>query len=156
MDSYNFISVFVLPLTLIHFSLDYLRDKDIKTNETKVGMLSYLHHFIVNFNLAGVLVLPFVDSTLSVITLNIIITIIAQYGLLINKERCWLTTKINNLINGKTNRKWIADLNSFIKHYIRGDKWAYSDINFLNNTNRLTFINTVFIIILIKFILKNK
>ena len=156
MDSYNFISIFVLPLTLVHFSLDYLRDKDIKTNETKVGMLSYLHHFIVNFNLAGVLVLPFVDSTLSVITLNIIITIIAQYGLLINKEQCWLTTKINNLINGKTNRKWIADLNSFIKHYIRGDEWAYSDINFLNNTNRLTFINTVFIIILIKFILKNK
>ena len=156
MDSYNFISVFVLPLTLIHFSLDYLRDKEIKSNETKVGILSYLHHFIVNFNLAGVLVLPFVDSTLSVITLNIIISIIAQYGLLINKEWCWLTRKINNLINGKPNRKWIADLNSFIKHYIRGDEWAYSDINFLNNTNRLTFINTVFIIILLKFILKNK
>jgi len=156
MDSFNFISVFVLPLTLIHFSLDYLRDKEIKSNETKVGILSYLHHFIVNFNLAGVLVLPFVDSTLSVITLNIIISIIAQYGLLINKEWCWLTRKINNLINGKPNRKWIADLNSFIKHYIRGDEWAYSDINFLNNTNRLTFINTVFIIILIKFILKNK
>jgi hypothetical protein len=64
---------------------------------------------------------------------------------------------INSLITGNPKRKWIADFPSLIKHYIRGDSWAYSDVYKMDNTFKVTVNNLVFLFILIKYsIKKNK
>ena len=58
---------------------------------------------------------------------------------------------VNNLIDPqKPNRKWRGDYESLIKHYIRGDEWAYSDIRNIDQTQFVIFINIILILILIK------
>jgi hypothetical protein len=153
-DLYTFTSVIVLPLTVIHFCLDYLRDRDINHSEFKIGMLQYIHHYIVIFNLSGTMLLPFFYSSLPLITVNILILYGAQVGYIMNDDFCWLTKYINGLITGNPKRKWIADLPSLIKHYIRGDTWAYSDVHKIDNTVKVTISNLVFLFILIKYCIK--
>ena len=128
MDFYNFISIFILPLTITHFSIDYLSDSEITKDETKIGIIQYIHHFIVNFNLIGILVLPFIDTDLITLFISVCVSIIAQSGYLMNGDQCWITIYANKLIHGRSNRKWIADFSSFIKYYIRGESWAQSDV----------------------------
>jgi hypothetical protein len=155
MDFYTFVSIFVLPLTIIHFCIDYLRDRDITHSETKIGVYQFIHHFIVIFNLVGTLALPFFNIDFLTLFVSICILIIAQIGYLMNDEYCWLLIMTNKMINPEhPKRKWIADIDSFIKNYTRGDSWAYSDIYSIDNTIKVTICNCVFIFILIKYSLK--
>ena len=157
MDFYNFISTFVLPLTITHFSIDYLSDNEITRSETKIGIIQYIHHFIVNFNLIGVLVLPFINADLLTLYTSVLVSVIAQGGYLMNQEQCWITKYVNKLICGRSNRKWIADFSSFMKYYTRGESWAQSDVyGKIDNTLKVTIMNVLFLFVLIKYMKKNK
>ena len=84
--------------------------------------------------------------------ISIITSLVIQIGYIINNDHCWLTVLSNKLINPEQpNRIWRADLFLQIKHYIRGDSWAYKDIYNFNQNNIVLFGNIVFIVFLIHF-----
>ena len=71
MDLYTFISVLLLPITLFHFTIDYLSDSEITSSETKIGFLQYIHYLFGSMCVLGIGILPFLNSTLGLIILNI-------------------------------------------------------------------------------------
>jgi len=152
MDLYEFISLIVLPLSILHFSLDYLSDKNITKNEIKIGFLQFLHHFIAVSHAAGFMMLPFFKAKLSTIVYAILVSLSAQTGWLANNNSCWLLKYINCIINqDQPNRKWRGDLFSLVKHYTRGDDWAYSDIRNTENFQSILTMNGMHIFTLIKY-----
>ena len=155
MDLYEYTSL-LLPLILFHFSLDYLSDRDIVKDETKIGIIQFFHHTVCTIYTSGITILPFLNTNISVLVLVIFVSICTQIGYLINNEYCWLTKIVNKMINVSDKRKWTgSDIPSLIKSYIRGDDWRYSDIRNLNNNNLMLITNTVHIIVLLKFIKVN-
>jgi hypothetical protein len=141
----------IIPVSLITFTMDYLPDNQIVKDETTIGFYSYLHHLISIICTIGLPAFLLFSKSLFFVTINIIIFIIAQIGWLYNKDYCWLTKKVNTTIDSKKpNRIWRADINSFIKHYIRGDSWAYKDIYNNDKTNLTLFVNIILLIHLIK------
>jgi len=141
----------IIPVSLITFTMDYLPDNQIVKDETTIGFYSYLHHLISIICTIGLPAFLLFSKSLFFVTINIIIFIIAQIGWLYNKDYCWLTKKVNTTIDSKKPyRIWRADINSFIKHYIRGDSWAYKDIYNNDKTNLTLFVNIILLIHLIK------
>ena len=65
-------------------------------------------------------------------------------GLYKNNGFCWYTTMVNNMIDPtKPMKKWRSRPSHFIKQYLRGHSWAYSNIvNNLSDIDEL--ILTVF------------
>jgi hypothetical protein len=155
MNNYEIFSLFYIPYSLIMWSIDYLSDKDITHKEMKIGIFQYLHHLIITIiNLSFMLILFYKGITITGLT--VIVMIIAQIGFLINKDKCWFLTTINKQINpDNPNRKWRADLYSLLKHYIRGDSWAYSDIRNNDSTYNVNTMNLLIFIQLIKLIILN-
>ena len=152
MNFYQYLSVIVLPVAILHFGLDFLTDKDIKTNTTKIGIYQFLHHIILVTHVSGFTILPFINPNINCLSIAILISVLAQAGWLVNHEYCWLLTFVNKQINpDKPNRKWRGEIHSLIKHYIRGDKWAYSDIKNMDNTFNVNMMNTVHLFTLIYF-----
>ena len=152
MNNYE-ISCILLIIVLFHFSLDYLSDDCIKKDETKLGILIFLHHlFCIILAFGSVLCLLFSKSLLMAFII-IAISIIIQAGFLINKEYCWYTIMVNKLINPlQPKRKWRGDIASLIKHYIRGDSWAYSDMYSINQQSMVLGVNIIVIMFLLKVI----
>ena len=98
----------------------------------------------------------FLIDDIKYITISVLILIIVQLGFVKNNDYCWYTKMVNELIDpNKPNRKWRSDWESFIRHYVRGDEWAYS--NRFNNgaTTEMTVVNVVYILIFIKLVIKN-
>ena len=153
---YEYICV-LIPFILFNFSLDYLSDSQITQHETKIGMCQLFHHLTATI-WTWVILLPFMSSKLSVITLSILTSLVIQAGHRINKDYCWLTRIVNKTIDpNKPNRKWPGgDIGSLMKKYIRGDSWAYSDMLPPNNTSLSTIMNVIHLFILIKIIIKIK
>lgn len=148
---YDFIAVIILPLVLIHFTIDYLSDSQIIASETRIGILQFIHHLITKIAFVGSFFTLFLISDIKYISVGIIISIIAQIGFLKNNDYCWYTKMVNELIDpNKPNRKWRSDWGAFIRHYIRGDDWAYSDIWNSDITFEITIINIIYLIVLIK------
>ena len=151
MELYEYVSVILVPLILFHFCLDYLSDRDIVKDETKIGIIQFFHHTVCTIYMAGITILPFISGSLSIITMTIIVSIITQIGYLINNEGCWVTSYVNKIITGSDKRKWAGgDICSLIKSYIRDPNWRYSDITYINNTNLVLIANIIHIIILLK------
>ena len=73
MELYEYVSVILVPLILFHFCLDYLSDRDIVKDETKIGIIQFFHHTVCTIYLAGITILPFISGSLSVITMTIIV-----------------------------------------------------------------------------------
>ena len=151
MNLYEYIALIVLPFTILHFSLDYLSDKGIIKNEVKIGFLQFLHHFVAISHAAG-LILPFFKAKLSTIVYVNLVSFIAQIGWLINKNNCWLLRLINKKMNSDENRKWRGDFYSLLKHYTRGNDWAYSNIRNTENFKNILIMNSVHIFTLIKYL----
>jgi hypothetical protein len=87
--------------------------------------------------------------------LLVMLSTVIQIGWLLHNDYCWVTKYANRLIGTKeSNRKWIAELSSLIKHYIRGDEWAYSKQYHTSRTTEVLQLNTMLIILLIKIFIK--
>ena len=154
MDLYEYTSL-LLPLILFHFCIDFLSDRDIVKDETKIGIIQFFHHTVCTIYTFGITILPFININISVLVLVIFVSICTQIGYLINNEYCWLTKIVNKMINpyGSGRRKWTgSDIPSLVKSYLRDSDWRYSDMRNLNNNNLMLITNTVHIIILLKFI----
>ena len=153
MKIYDFIAIFLIPITLINFIIDYLSDENITKDETKIGFLQLLHHLICLICFISPFISLFVLKDLNYTLLSIILLIIVQVGFLINKDRCWYTHMVNKLKGISVNMRWINDIPSFIKYYIRGNEWAHGDINpDFNHKYSMPVINICYILILMKFI----
>jgi hypothetical protein len=156
MDLYNFISLIVIPLTIIHFALDYLPDRDVTHSETKIGIIQLFHHLISVIQTSGLFIVPFLNVNKSVFILLVTVSLISHMGYLKNEGRCWLLRFTNRIINPKTpDRKWISNIYSYIKHYIRGESWAYSDIRSDNNFGNSRLISCSLLISMVKYIILN-
>ena len=139
---YEFISVIVIPFAILHFCIDYLSDRDITHSEVKIGIVQLLHHFILVTHVTGFTILPFIKTNLQTAVTVILISIIAQSGWLINKDYCWMLKVSNKLIDQKRpDRKWRGEIMSLIKHYLRNDNWAYSDIKHVDNFKNIIYMN---------------
>jgi hypothetical protein len=153
MKLYEFVAIFIIPITLFYFSIDYLTDTNITKDETKIGILQMLHHIWCSICFSGAPIAFFVLKDLKYTTLSIILLFLVQLGFLINKDHCWWVIMINKMTNTSVNRKWISDLNSFIKYYIRGSEWANGDIHpDFNYKYQMPLFNIMYIITLMKFI----
>jgi hypothetical protein len=157
LNLHELFSLFIIPFSLVIFGAEYLSDSYITHSEIKIGILDYLHHLVVIMVNTGCLLSLFLTNNLIFISLVVIIYTIAQMGYIANKEYCWLTTHISKLIDPKRPlRKWRGGVNSLLRHYFRGDDWAYSDIKYINNDSKNITVNTILILALIKIIIINK
>lgn len=155
LNAYECILLFYFPYSLTMWTIDILSDSYIKDNIIEIGILQYLHHLIGIFNF-GVLFLLFFSNSTNMLITSVIISIVSQIGWLYNNDLCWLFTYVNKKIDSnRPKRKWRAELYSFIKHYIRGDSWGFSDINVINMEGCSNFTNIITIFCLIKKILLN-
>ena len=137
----------IVPISLVTFSIDYLSDSQITNNETKIGILQLIHHLIAILCTIGLPICTLTNKDLGVLCVNVIVFLVSQYGWLYNKDYCFLTSMVNKLIDPKNpNRIWRSDLESFIKHYIRGDEWAYKDIFNNDKTKLATYVNIMLLI----------
>lgn len=115
-----------------------------------------MHHFVSTIAYIGPIINLF-SGNITLYIISVIINIIIQTGFLINNDYCWLTRSINKKIDPiKPNRKWRADLYSFIKHYIRGDSWAYSDIYKNSFTPAMLVLNCIYIFGIVKLYIYSK
>lgn len=155
MNVYEFISIVLLPYTLVTFIINYLSDIEIIDKELLIGVLQFVHHLLLSLLSVG----PFSGILFGVknIFFILLITLIflgAQIGYIINNEYCFYTIFVNKLINLENpKRKFIGDLPFLIKKYIRGDEWAYSPINKINNDQTIIGINYLIILNVIRIII---
>jgi hypothetical protein len=154
LNVYEVFALFYIPISLITWTTDFLSDKEIVHSELEIGIIHYLHYLVGVTQYALILILCSKNIVLTV--LSIIASLGTQIGFLINKDYCWLLRLTNKKINPKKpNRKARFSLDSFIKHYIRGDSWAYSDIRNTDATTSAIIMNVLLIIHLIKIIMFN-
>jgi hypothetical protein len=139
-----------LLISLFFWTVDFLSDSYIIKDETKLGIFQYIHHLAATIAFLGPFINLFTGNFMFYVV-SIILSIIIQSGFLINDDYCWLTLIVNKCINKEQpKRKWRADLSSFVKHYTRGDSWAYSDMYKPDFTSGTLIINCVFIVGIIK------
>ena len=158
MDIYEFVSLFIVPLTLIKFIINYLSDTTIIKDEANLGIHILIHHLISTCVFIGSLLAVFFVEDIRYVTLVIILFVVIQVGFLINKDYCWYTRFTNYLTNPeKINKRWVSSFGEFIKQYIRGDDWATGEMkNEQNYTTGITIINVICVCLLIKILKKTK
>lgn len=143
MDYYLFFTLIIF-ISLFFFGADFLSDSQIVKDETKIGLLSYLHHFISIHCTIGLPICVLFNKNVVFLLINLLLGIIAQYAWLIYKEDCPFTTFVNKIINkNKPDRIWRSDACSLFKHYVRGEKWAYKDIYNKDKTNLALYYNVI-------------
>jgi len=145
--------ILILIISLIVWVIDFLSDSQITKDETKIGIIQYLHHLFSTIAFIG----PFINlffGSVPFYIISVLTSMIIQAGFLINNDYCWLSTLANKCIDpDHPNRKWRSAIDSFIKHYIRGDSWAYSEMCKPNFTYGTMTINCIFIIGIIKILI---
>jgi len=148
---YEYTALFLIPYIIFHFTVDFLSDKEITSNETIIGTLQLFHHIVCAIYMFGIILMPFVTRKLSILFITIVTSLVIQVGYLINNDYCWLTKLVNQMINPeKIKRKWTGgDIVSIIKRYIRGDSWTYGNIEYIDNTTLVLIVNVVHIVCLI-------
>jgi hypothetical protein len=144
------------PIVLIQFAADYLSDSRITHSETKLGIYQLFHQLIATIIGIGTLALPFVTRNINVVAFNATVFLIVQLGFLKNNDYCWLTRRVNVIIDpSKPNTKWTGrDIIALAKRYIRGDSWTYTDIRDPKCDQMVLILNSVFLLELIKINLK--
>jgi hypothetical protein len=148
---YDYTAVILLPLILINFCLDFLSDSEIVNNETKIGFFQLFHHIVCVVYLSSVVFMPFVTKKLSILIISVLVSFGIQLGYIVNNDYCWLTRMVNNMIDpSRPKRKWVGgDICSLVKKYMRDETWAYSDINYINNTKLVLIVNVVHIFFIV-------
>jgi len=148
----------IIPVSLILWIIDFLSDSQITKDETKLGILQYIHTLLNVISFSCPIFNIFTNNNISIQFLSILITIISQAGHLVNNDYCWLTKLVNECIDpNKPNRKWRATPIEALKHYVRGDSWAYSDMfSRPGSQNGSVIVNCLSILGLIKYIYLNK
>jgi len=155
LNAYEVVSLFYIPISLIMWTIDFLSDKEVNHNELEIGLIHYIHYLIGISQYTIILLLC--STNIFLVILNVIINIGMQAGFLINKDYCWLLRLTNRKINPeKPNRKTRSTIESFIKHYIRGDEWAYSDIRNTDASNNVNIMNILVLLQLLKTIMFKK
>jgi len=153
MKIYDFIAIILIPVILFYFTVDYLSDNNITKDETKIGILQLIHHTLCSICFITPIISLLLVNDLNYILVSIILLTGIQIGFLVNKDRCWYTRMVNKMTNTSVNRKWISDLNSFIKYYIRGSEWANGDIHpDFNYKYTMPLVNMLYILSLLKII----
>ena len=154
METFDLFSLIIIPFSLFFFIFDFLRDGEILTDELKIGILQYIHHLLFTLNVSGLICTVLFSTNIFTVILLILLSTGIQIGWLINNDYCWLTTLTNRLIGTKCkNRKWMADIESHIKHYLYGDSWSITDINKLNNKWFVCLFNLFNLITIISYII---
>uniref|UniRef100_A0A6C0AZ42 Uncharacterized protein n=1 Tax=viral metagenome TaxID=1070528 RepID=A0A6C0AZ42_9ZZZZ len=157
LSSYEMFSLIVIPFSLFFFGADFLRDRDIKKDETKIGIVQYIHHLAFTTNMSGLILSVFLTCKIPFVTFLMFLSIINQVGWLLNDDNCWLTQYANTIIGAESkNRKWIAEISSLVKHYVKGDEWAYSEMRPIDRTRQVIISNGLILAILIKIIIAKK
>jgi len=157
LSSYEMFSLVIIPFSLVFFGADFLRDKEITQNETKIGIVQLIHHLAFTTNMSGLISSVFLTCNIKFVVFLTILSMINQVGWLLNDDHCWLTQYANKIIGAQAkNRKWIAEVSSLVRHYIQGDDWAYSDMRPVNRNRQVIISNGLILAILIKIIIKNK
>lgn len=148
----------IIVVALIFFSIDYLSDAQIQHSETKIGILQFIHHLLPSLiKVGGLLALAFGNqkSLMQIGALILFFGIVMQIGYLVNNDYCWYTRMVNRMVNkDHPKRKWRSNTYSLVKHYIRGDDWAYSDIYNVDNTVEVIIVNVLVLLIIIKYVYK--
>ena len=54
---YDLVALIIIPLVLVHFSIDYLSDSQISNNETIIGVLGIFHHLVLTIQMVSILLL---------------------------------------------------------------------------------------------------
>lgn len=151
LSAYEMMALFYIPISLICWTIDYLSDKQITKDETKIGILQYIHHLIISA--LNPIPLLFVSKSMLITVLTVITAIGTQIGWLITNDECFYINMMNKLICPEMpRRKFRNTFTSFIKHYIRGDDWAYSKIRTTDGTIDVIVGNTIILLHLIKLI----
>jgi hypothetical protein len=154
------LTVIILLLSLLSWSIDFLSDSQITQNELKIGAILFIHHiFAFTSMFFGIFWSMFFTKSLHFYILTTVIFIGIYIGFLINNNVCWMTVWVNKMINSeKPLRKWRgAEPMAYIKHYIRGDDWAYSDLYISEkDKNMLILANISYILLSIKTVLTLK
>jgi hypothetical protein len=154
MKLYDFTAIILIPLILFHFIIDYLSDSNITKDETKIGILQFIHQIIVTIVFNTAVFSLFLLKDIKYTTFCIILLTGIQIGFLINNDRCWYTKMVNKMTGTSENRKWVSNLPSFIMYYTRGAEWANSDISpRFNYKYELPVCNMGYILILLKFLI---
>ena len=141
MKTYDIFALIVIPLTIFLFSIDYLSNKDIVHSEVKSGVFIALHHllFVLTVN---VFLFAIINRDPKLLLINATINLISQVGWIINNDFCFITKFQNILINkNKPNRLWRGSPDLLLKHYFRGDEWAYKDYSEYKNDKIVLFGN---------------
>jgi len=155
METFDLFSLIIIPFSLFFFIFDFLRDDEIVKDELKIGTVQYIHHLAFTLTISGLICTLLFSTSITTATILVLLSTIMQIGWLINNDYCWLTLYSNRLIGTKCkNRKWIAEISSLIKHYIRGDDWAYTGMYNIGRNTEVIKLNTLLIILLIKIIIK--
>ena len=141
MKTYDIFALIVIPLTIFLFSIDYLSNKDITHYELKAGIFVFLHHLLFVIT-ANVFTFAIISKDPRLLLVTATINVISQAGWLINNDFCFITKFQNNIINeNRPNRLWRGSPELLLKHYFRGDEWAYKNYTEYKNEKIVLFGN---------------
>lgn len=127
--------ILTFVFSLFKFSLDYLSNKLITHNERIIAVITLIHHIIADIVVLSLVLLFFTHIHTISLLLLLITLILHQITWVINNDNCPISQTQHSMINEKyKNYKWISTTDDFIKKYIRGDEWVYSDIR--NNNKK--------------------
>jgi hypothetical protein len=155
---YELFAIFYIPCTFVKWIIEYLSDKDIVKDEVNIGIIQFFHHLISTICILLPIIL-ILSKSLFIALLTVCISTIMQIGWLINNNYCFYTQCVNKTLNVRKNRKWRIDIQSLIKHYIRGNEWAYLDMHHLGNKEKIFecwYLNILLLLYLIKLIIVRK
>jgi hypothetical protein len=96
LSAYEMMALFYIPISLICWTIDYLSDKQITKDETKIGILQYIHHLIISA--LNPIPLLFVSKSMLITVLTVITAIGTQIGWLITNDECFYISMMNKLI----------------------------------------------------------
>jgi hypothetical protein len=145
--------IIIILYSLFNFVIDYLSNTLITHNELKIGIITFFHHLLSSSLILSPIIL-FTKINNGILLFLLIVIIIAQVSWIIYKDVCIITQYQNTLINEEyKNYKWICDIHGFIKKYIRGDDWAYSNIRNNSKIYNILVINGLLILYSLKKIL---
>jgi len=148
--------IILFTISLLFFAIDYLSNKYITHSETKIGLLILLHHLLYN-TMKLMPLLLFMKVSLPFLIFITSGILFAQILWIKFHDHCPFTEYINKLIDPSTKEyKWRATPEDFLKHYIRGDSWGYSNITNFSKNKYIILANILLIIIFIKWYYESK
>jgi len=147
--------IILILISLFNFAVDYLSNSLITHSERVIGLVVLAHHLMFSILTLFPLIL-FIKINNGVLLFLLFGIIVGQLLWIMNNDYCSITQFQNSLINKEyKNYKWIGSIPEFIMKYVRGDKWAYSDIRTVNRKKEIIMGNGILILYCLKRIFIN-